>query len=78
MLPCMDTFELVANIVAGQGDMREALAMLGRKDEIVLAAYRAGFSKTEIHKLTGMARTTVDSVIAKSSPSRVSEPADPR
>ena len=31
-----------------------------RRDEVVRAAIDAGLSKSEVHRLTGMARTTID------------------
>ena len=33
-----------------------------RRDEVVRAAVDAGMSKSEVHRLTGMARTTIDRV----------------
>ena len=34
------------------------------RDDVVRAAYDAGFSKMEIHRLTGMARTTIDRILS--------------
>ena len=33
-----------------------------RRDEVVRAAIGAGVSKSEVHRLTGMARTTIDRI----------------
>lgn len=33
-----------------------------RRDSLVLAALEAGLEKTEIHQLTGIARTTIDRI----------------
>ena len=33
-----------------------------RRDEVVRAAIDAGLSKSEVHRLTGMARTTIDRI----------------
>jgi hypothetical protein len=35
-----------------------------RRDDVVLAAIEAGVSKTEVHELTGIARTTIDRIAA--------------
>jgi hypothetical protein len=34
-----------------------------RRDEVVRAAIDAGLSKSEVHRLTGMARTTIDRIL---------------
>ena len=33
-----------------------------RRDQVVRAAVDAGLSKSEVHRLTGMARTTIDRI----------------
>ena len=35
------------------------------RDQLVRDAYAARVTKTEIHKLTGLARTTVDAILAE-------------
>ena len=37
-------------------------AVGSRRDEVVRAAIDAGLSKSEVHRLTGMARTTIDRI----------------
>ena len=37
-------------------------AVNGRRDEVVRAAIDAGLSKSEVQRLTGMARTTIDRI----------------
>jgi hypothetical protein len=34
-----------------------------RRDEVVRAAIDAGLSKSEVHRLTGIARTTIDRIL---------------
>jgi hypothetical protein len=38
-------------------------AVAGRRDAVVRAAVGAGLSKSEVHRLTGIARTTIDRII---------------
>ena len=38
-------------------------AVAGRRDEVVRAAVNAGLSKIEVHRLTGIARTTIDRIV---------------
>jgi len=38
-------------------------AVGSRRDEVVQAAIDAGLSKSEVHRLTGMARTTIDRIL---------------
>jgi DNA invertase Pin-like site-specific DNA recombinase len=38
-------------------------AVAARRDEVVRAAVDAGVSKSEVHRLTGIARTTVDRIV---------------
>jgi hypothetical protein len=39
-------------------------AVAARRDEVVLAAVDAGLSKSEVHRLTGIARTTIDRIVS--------------
>jgi hypothetical protein len=39
-------------------------AVVSRRDEVVKAAIAAGLSKTEVHRLTGIARTTIDRIVS--------------
>lgn len=39
-------------------------AVAGRRDEVVRAAVEAGLSKAEVHRLTGIARTTIDRIVS--------------
>ena len=41
----------------------EQEAVAGRRDEVVRAAVDAGLSKAEVHRLTGIARTTIDRIV---------------
>ncbi len=38
-------------------------AVASRRDQVVRAAVEAGVSKSEVHRLTGIARTTVDRIV---------------
>ena len=38
-------------------------AVDGRRDEVVRAAVEAGLTKSEIHRLTGIARSTLDRIL---------------
>ena len=38
-------------------------AVDSRRDEVVRAAIDAGLSKSEVHRLTGIARTTIDRIV---------------
>jgi hypothetical protein len=38
-------------------------AVGSRRDEVVRAAIDAGVSKSEVHRLTGIARTTIDRIL---------------
>jgi hypothetical protein len=40
----------------------EHRAMAGKREEVVRAALAAGVSKAEVHRLTGIARTTIDRI----------------
>jgi hypothetical protein len=63
MLSYMDAFEAVAGILQRSGELEGALALISNRDDIVRAAYAAGFSKTKIHRLTGLARSTIDRIL---------------
>ena len=38
-------------------------SVAGRRDKVVRAAVDAGLSKAEVHRLTGIARTTIDRIV---------------
>ena len=38
------------------------------RDEVVRMAFASGVSKIEIHRLTGIARTTIDRILAEPEP----------
>ena len=40
----------------------ERRAVTGRRNRVVRAAVEAGLSKAEVHRLTGIARTTIDRI----------------
>lgn len=42
----------------------ERRSVAGRRDEVVRAAVEAGLSKAEVHRLTGIARTTIDRIVS--------------
>jgi len=48
-------------------DLRDWAATNARRDDLVRAARLAGVSKNRIHTLTGIARTTIDRIVAKES-----------
>jgi hypothetical protein len=41
----------------------EQHAVAGRRDDVVRTAVAAGLSKSEVHRLTGIARTTIDRIM---------------
>lgn len=41
----------------------ERRSVAGRRDEVVCAAVEAGLTKAEVHRLTGIARTTIDRIV---------------
>jgi len=41
----------------------ERRSVAGRRDEVVRAAVEAGLNKAEVHRLTGIARTTIDRIV---------------
>ena len=49
--------ELLAQWTADQA------AITTRRDEAIRAAVDAGLSKSEVHRLTGIARTTIDRIL---------------
>jgi hypothetical protein len=51
-------------VTAWAGERR---AVAGRRDEVVRAAVDAGLSKAEVHRLTGIARTTIDRIVGPAS-----------
>jgi hypothetical protein len=38
-------------------------AVAGKRDDVVRAVVAAGVSKNEVHKVTGIARTTIDRIV---------------
>jgi hypothetical protein len=42
----------------------ERRSVAGRRDEVVSVAVEAGLSKAEVHRLTGIARTTIDRIVS--------------
>ena len=40
----------------------ERRAVAGRRDDVVRVAVGAGLTKAEVHRLTGIARTTIDRI----------------
>jgi hypothetical protein len=42
--------------------LAEWAANNARRDDVVRAALSAGIAKTEVHQLTGLARTTIDRI----------------
>jgi hypothetical protein len=59
----VDVFDMAADALVRRGEIANALTILKRKDDVVRAAHAAGFSKMELHKLTGLARTTIDRIV---------------
>lgn len=49
--------------IRAQSDLVRWALETARRDELVRAAVRAGVDKTQIHRLTGIARTTVDRIV---------------
>jgi hypothetical protein len=47
-------------LLAGWAAEQDAVG--SRRDEVVRAAIDAGLRKSEVHRLTGMARTTIDRI----------------
>ncbi len=45
----------------------ERRSVAGKRDEVVRAAVEAGLSKAEVHRLTGIARTTIDRIVGQAS-----------
>ena len=45
------------------GRVAEPRAVAGRRDDVVRAAVGTGPSKAEVHRLTGIARTTIDRIV---------------
>jgi hypothetical protein len=43
-------------------------AVAQSRDEVVLAALTAGLSKIEVHRLTGIARSTIDDIVSRAAP----------
>jgi hypothetical protein len=45
----------------------ERRAVAGRRDDVVRVAVGAGLTKAEVHRLTGIARTTIDRIVGAAS-----------
>jgi hypothetical protein len=54
------TVRKARQMLAGWAAEQDAVG--SRRDEVVRAAIDAGLSKSEVHRLTGMARTTIDRI----------------
>ena len=59
----LDAFDLAARLVAQRDGLEAVLVLISHKNDVVRAAYAAGFSKSELSRFTGMARTTVDRIL---------------
>lgn len=55
-----------ADAVSARRELADWAANDGRRDDLVRAALSAGIAKTEIHELTGLARTTIDRIAPES------------
>lgn len=55
------TLRQARELLAGWKAEQEAVA--GKRDEVVRAAVAAGLSKSEICRITGIARTTIDRIV---------------
>jgi DNA invertase Pin-like site-specific DNA recombinase len=63
MLRCMKDLTLrQAREMLSQWAAEQA-SIAGKRDEVVRLAVAAGVSKNEVHKITGIARTTVSRII---------------
>lgn len=43
----------------------ERQSVMERRDDVVRIAFQAGLSKAEVHRLTGIARTTIDRILVQ-------------
>jgi hypothetical protein len=43
----------------------ERRSVAGRRDDVIRIAVQAGLSKAEVHRLTGIARTTIDRILGQ-------------
>ena len=55
------TVRQAREMLAGWAAEQDAVG--SRRDEVVRAAIDAGLSKSEVHRLTGIARTTIDRIL---------------
>jgi hypothetical protein len=55
------TVRQARNMLAAWTAEQDAVA--GRRDEVVRTAVAAGLTKSEVHRLTGIARTTIDRIM---------------
>jgi hypothetical protein len=51
-------------VVRARTVLAMALGLIKQRDELVRGGYAAGFTKTQIHEMTGLARTTIDRILA--------------
>ncbi len=60
---CMQelTVRQAGELLTGWAAERRAVA--GRRDDVVRVAVGAGLTKAEVHRLTGIARTTIDRIV---------------
>jgi hypothetical protein len=59
----MDVSQQAARHLAST-DLDVALSIIEMKDDVIRAAYHAGYTKIELHRFTGLARTTIDRILA--------------
>lgn len=55
----------MSSLTAERASLAEWREIFESRDTRILAAIRAGIPKTEIHRLTGVARTTIDDIIER-------------
>jgi hypothetical protein len=63
-----DPREIALAMLKEWRELEAALDLLGMRDEIIHVAYEAGFSKMDLHKRTGLARSTIDRILMRPSP----------
>ena len=62
--------ELLAEWAAQQAEVTR------RRDEVVRIAVDSGVSKSDVHRLTGIARTTIDRIVSSAADRPETAPAD--
>lgn len=58
----------MSSLTVERARLAEWREIVESRDTRILAAIRAGMPKTEIHRLTGVARTTIDDIIERNTP----------